>query len=71
MKLHDRDTKAHLMRHYAVVERKRERVKGLRDLLAMWEDNPDAVDYVRSLKVRLRSAETQLKAMGEEEIPES
>lgn len=66
MKLHDRDSAKHLLRHAQTVERKRERIRVLSSLLEMWEPNPDAADYVRALKVRLRSAESQLKAMGAE-----
>lgn len=71
MKLHDRDTRSQLMRHYATVERKRERVRGLEALLEAWEAAGTAsVTYLRDLRRKLHSARTQLKSMGEEEIPE-
>jgi hypothetical protein len=71
MKLHDRDSLKHTLRHYATVERKRERVRGLEALLEAWEvDGTAPLDYLRDLRRKLHCARTQLKAMGEEEIPD-
>lgn len=64
----DKDT---IMRHYATVERKRERVRGLEALLEAWEAAGTAsTTYLRDLRRKLHQARTGLKAMGEEEIPE-
>jgi hypothetical protein len=71
MKFYDRDTSKAVMRHYATVERKRDRVKGLEALLEAWEAAGTAsVTYLRDLRRKLASARTQLKSMGEEDIPE-
>ena len=51
-------------RHKEAVARKYEKVQMLRTLVEMWEQKPYSAVYVRQLKVRLRSAETQLKSMA-------
>lgn len=51
-------------RHKEAVQRKYEKVQMYRTLIEVWEHRPDAdYEYIKDLKRRLRSAETQLKAM--------
>jgi hypothetical protein len=73
MKLHGgRDSIKHARIHEASIDRKRQRVKGLRALLEGWEaelqkNHTDSLhNYVLALRAKLRCAQNQLVAMGAE-----
>ena len=58
------DSYEHEQVHREKVIRKAQKIEGLRALLEMWEERPDADhDYVLQLRAKLRSAENQLAAM--------
>ena len=69
---HYRNNREESRRKEAAVERKREKVRGLSELLQEWEAfelaasaNSDAMhNYILKLRSKLRNAKNQLLAMG-------
>lgn len=50
-------------KHQDKLARKYEKIQTLKALLEMWEPNPDAHDYVLTLRAKLCQAQNQLEAM--------